>query len=125
MSTGEQQKTTTGEQPVTNGEMKKALTWHDVRTIGTIIISIFLGGVFSFQFLVREAQAQVDAGTRTIERRTTLLENQISEHEVESARVHAEMKDNLKEVQADIRALYKAVMTREPQPRLERDGGTP
>lgn len=119
------EKTPTGEHAVTTNELKRSLTWHDIRTIGTIVVSIFVGGALALQFVSHEARAQADAGLETINKRTSLLERQLAAHEAESQRVHLEMKDNLKEVQADIRALYKAVMTKEPQARLERDGGTP
>lgn len=75
--------------------------------------------------LVDQLKEKVDAGVAPVERRVGELEHALDRHETESARVHAELKGDLAEVQGDIRALYRAVMTGRPQERLEqaRDGG--
>lgn len=125
MTTEQQDKAkTTGEHPVTQQEMKRLFTWHDIRTIGSVVAAIVVGTVSAWQLLIHEARAQSDAGVKPLERQVETLDRQVQAHEAESRRVHSEMKDELNEVQADIRALYKAVMTKEPQPRLENpDGG--
>lgn len=110
----------TGEHPATKAEVSKLLTWHDIRTIGTVVVAIIAGTVTAWQLLISEARAQADAGVLATARRAQDLEERVKRHEIESAEVHSQIKEDLKEVQADIRALYKAVMTREPQERLER-----
>lgn len=86
--------------------------------VGTAIIGLGAGGL---AFLVRQARAE-DAGTQVHE-----LRDQVQRNEADHAQVHLQMKQDTHEVQADIRSLYKAVMTGRPQPRLERpvDGGVP
>ena len=81
--------------------------------------------VYAQNHLVEQLKEKVDAGVAPVERRVGELERAFERHETESARVHLEIKANVAETQADIRALYKAVMTGQKQERLEqpRDGG--
>lgn len=77
-------------------------------------IVVPLGG-FAAWVLGRAEAAGEDAGRK------------LEAHKEESAQAHRQMRDDTHELQMDVRALYKALMTRQPQARLERppDGGEP
>lgn len=107
--------------PVTSDELRKAFRWQDVALVLAILGS-FLGG---YIHLVGEARAQSDAGTAPLKVELADLAARQRRYEDENQRVHGEVRQELHEVQVDIRALYKAVMTGAPQPRLEApaDGG--
>jgi len=77
------------------------------------------------------AQSKLDGGIAPVR-------EELRQHVLEEERRHAaeeqqyrQVKEDLHEVQMDIRALYRAVQTGQPQPRLERplpqpiDGGAP
>ena len=85
-----------------------------VAILGAIVTPI---GGFSV-WLLREAKAQgADAGVRADSVRADF-----ETHKKDSAQAHLQLKDDIHEVQGDIRALYKAVMTGARQERLERNG---
>ena len=76
--------------------------------------------------LAQVVRTEVDAGITATAKQAAELEEKLRRHERESAEVHQAIKADVTEVQRDIRALYKAVMTGQRQERLEvpaKDGG--
>ena len=111
----------TGEQPVTNGFLHSELvTWFRRSFGGSILTAIIAAGgtsLVAWRALAQEARTQADAGVLPVTLKVDDLERRVVRIESQTG-----------EVQADIRALYKAVMTGRPQERLERpapahDGG--
>lgn len=91
------------------------------RSEAKLIIAAALAGMAAFAYgqsrFESKTAEQIDAGIEPVEKRLTIVEQQ-----------QKEQRADIHEVQADIRALYKAVMTGREQPRLERplvapDGG--
>lgn len=109
--------TKTGEHPVTNGELKRALSLNDVKLVA-VAITVAVGTAFgAYRVVLGEAKAQTDAGVQVLERRLTTVEQR---QQQQAADIH--------EVQVDIRALYRTITTGERSARLERppaavDGG--
>lgn len=83
--------------------------------VGLVTAVVVPLGGFAVWVLGRAEAAGADAGRK------------LEEHKSESAQAHRQMREDTHEVQMDVRALYKALMTKKPQPRLERppDGGEP
>ena len=104
-------------------------TLFDVRLLLSIgvgsIISIFVGGWAAYAQVTDIAEKKVDGGTAAMKQQVDDLSKKFDQHQADSGQVHRELKEDLHEVQMDLRALYKAVMTGERQPRLEKpvDGG--
>lgn len=95
----------------------RELNWQGAKlTIAMVVVAV--GTAFgAYRVVLGEALAQTDAGMAPIKQRVDTLEQQ-----------QKELRSDVHEVQTDIRALYKAVMTGRPQERLERpppskDGG--
>ena len=76
-----------------------------------ISLGTLIGG---YNHIISEARAQADAGVQPIDRRVTILEQQ-----------QVQTRQDVHEVQVDIRSLYKAVMTGERQNRLEQPAPIP
>jgi hypothetical protein len=87
--------------------MKSIPTQAIVTILG--IAGVLLG---AYNHVIGEARAQTATVLAPMSERLQIVE---AENKAVKADVH--------EVQADIRALYKAVMTGAPQPRLESDAG--
>lgn len=73
--------------------------------------------------LAQVVRSEVDGGITQTAQQVHVLSERLERHEHESADVHLAIKADMLEVQRDIRALYKAVMTGQRQERLEPDGG--
>jgi hypothetical protein len=113
--------TSTGEQPVTgNGLHDELRRWLGKQFGGSLIAALLAAlavGFGAYKAVAGEAREAADAGIRPVKLEVDDLGRRVSR--VESQTI---------EVQADIRALYKAVMTGRPQERLEHpaprvDGG--
>lgn len=90
----------------------------------TTMLTVVGAAVYAQATLEERVDRRIDSGIAPAVRQVEQLDTEVKRHEAESARVHLEIKDDLHELQADIRALYKAVQTGQPQPRLEtHDGG--
>lgn len=112
---------TTGEQPVTNRTLHGELLAYFRRQLGgnVLVAMIAIGGATfgAWRAVAGEARSQADAGVLPVKLEVEDLSRRVKRVE-----------DQTSEVQADIRALYKAVMTGDRQPRLEQpaprvDGG--
>lgn len=112
---------TTGEQPVTNRTLHgEFISFFRKQFGGNVLALVIIGGgsvVGAWRAVAGEARQQADAGVQPIKLEVDDLSRRVKRVE-----------DQTVEVQADIRALYKAVMTGAPQPRLEQpaprvDGG--
>lgn len=103
---------TTGEQPVTQRTLHGELLGYFRRQLGgnVVVAMIAIGGATfgAWRAVAGEARAQADAGVQPIKLEVDDLSRRVKRIE-----------DQTVEVQADIRALYKAVMTGRPQERLE------
>lgn len=113
--------TPTGEQPVTNGSLHSELLAYFRRQLGgnLVVAALAIGGATlgAWRAVAQEARAQADAGVVPVALRVEDLSRRVERVERQ-----------VPELQADIRALYRAVMTGSPQERLERppaptDGG--
>lgn len=90
----------------------------------TTMVTVIAAAVYAQATVEARVDRRIDAGMAPVLQQMERLDGEVKRHEAESARVHLEIKDDLHELQADIRALYKAVQTGQPQPRLEtHDGG--
>lgn len=130
--------------PVTKADLEK----HEEREVANIhemttsllqrilgreglMLLVFTGVVSFGTFYAVRAFGQtlddrVDAGTGMLAERHQDLEARFTEHVKDSGQAHLQLKQDLHEVQMDIRALYRAVQTGARQERLERpppDGG--
>jgi hypothetical protein len=115
----------TGEHPVTAGELKHVVKIHDARVILSVVATIIGTTVTAWMLVRSEARAEAKVVTHEVTRRLDALESAHKEHLEDSRRVHALTRDDVHEVQTDIRDLYKTITTGRPSPRLERpiDGG--
>lgn len=113
--------TPTGEQPVTNAGLHHELLAYFRKQLGgnLIVAIIAVGGATlgAWKAVAQEARAQADAGVVPVTLKVEDLGRRVERVERQ-----------VPELQADIRALYRAVMTGAPQPRLEQpalpqDGG--
>lgn len=118
------------DQPVTNGELRKAFRWQDA----AIVIAILGGFGSGYLHLISEARAQADAGIATVKTRLDAVEDEQRrvrldvQQKVDEVKADvADVKTQVKEVQGDIRALYRYIQSGKTQPRLETpvDGGQP
>lgn len=95
---------------VTNGELKKQFRWQDAAIVLAILGSFATGYIH----LVETARAEGDASVTPLTKRVDLVEQE-----------QRHLKDDMHEIQVDIRSLYKAWKTGQEQERLEAplDGG--
>jgi hypothetical protein len=103
---------TTAEQPVTNRTLhSEFLAFFRRQFGGNVLALVIVGGsavLGAWRAVAGEARAQADAGVLPVAIKVEDLDRRVKRVE-----------DQTVEVQADIRALYKAVMTGRPQERLE------
>ena len=92
--------------------MAEVFLKHAVVAIGSVVIAVFGAGWAAYAQVDNRVQEKGNALVQPIEARLKIVEGE-----------QAAVKNDVHEVQADIRALYKAVMTGNPQPRLESDAG--
>lgn len=90
--------------------------------------AVVIGGavLYGQHALAQVVRSEVDGGIVQTAKQVQVLGERFERHEKDSADVHAAIKQDMAEVQRDIRALYKAVMTGQRQERLEtlpKDGG--
>jgi hypothetical protein len=112
--------------PVTNEQARRLFSIHDLRTISSLVVAIVVGSVGAWMAVAKEARAAADAGVEHVDLKTDALARELAVHEMASAATHAELRAAIaadaqvaREVQLDIRALYRRIETGEPQPRLE------
>lgn len=115
----------TGEHPATQLEVKTAVTWGAVKMVAAMVVAIFTAGWLGYSTVVHAAESSVDAELVPLKEEVVVIKAQLNRHLDEEAAHHRQQEDQVKEMQADIRALYKAVMTGTRQDRLEKpaDGG--
>jgi len=89
--------------PVSKKDMKRAFRLNEVYTFVIAIVTAAVAVIVGYRVFISEAKAAgVEAAKELVKRVDVIEENQ-------------------KEVRQDVRALYRAVMTKQPQPRLEKD----
>lgn len=100
---------------------------RDAALVVVTLVAVVGLAVYAQSTMDEHLTRKVDAGVVPVARRVDELDAAFKAHAVESQQVHAEIRDDLHELQQDVRALYRAVQTGQPQPRLERpvDGGAP
>ena len=106
------------EDAVTNGDLKRMFKWQDI----AVVLAILGSTVTGYIALVNTAHAQALDGDKPLQAQIDVLASRIDKAEKDAGAIRADMR----EVQADIRLLYKAVMTGAKQERLEHppvDGG--
>lgn len=100
-------------------------------TLGALVAVLAGGGGFA-AWVVGQAQAQTVTTMSSLkeegaqrERRVELVERAVREHVTDEAQARRQTREDVHEVQLDVRALYKYMQTRQPQARLEQppDGG--
>lgn len=116
-TTGERpalQPTVTGEHPATNLEVRTVVTLGVLKNAIVAVVAVFLAGWATYATVTHAAEQTVDAGLVPLRVRVEALEQG-----------QASVREDIGEVQRDIRALYKAVVTGQRQERLEQpvDGG--
>jgi hypothetical protein len=113
----DEKRTTTGEQPVTNGSLHLELLGFFRKQLGgnLVMAALAVGGATlgAWRAVAQEARSQADAGVAPVALRVEDLNRRVESVEKQ-----------VPEIQADIRALYKAVMTGRPQERLEHPAAT-
>jgi uncharacterized oligopeptide transporter (OPT) family protein len=92
----------TAEVPVTKGEMKKAFTLNEIWTVIVAFATAGAALIGGYALFIEKAEA---AGRKAAESVAEEL---------------AKVKADQSETREDMRALYRAVMYRQPQERLER-----
>jgi len=90
----------------------EAILKHAAIAIGSVVIAVFGAGWTALGQVDTRVKERTENAVAPIEARLKIVEGE-----------QAAVKSDVHEVQADIRALYKAVMTGNPQPRLEGDAG--
>jgi cytochrome c-type biogenesis protein CcmH/NrfG len=111
----------TGEHPATRGEMRRAFRINEIFTF-LVASMTAVGAVFgAYKLLLSEARAEADAGVAVHESRIKALEQQVPQ-----------LREEVYQGRLDTQALYKALMERKRQDRLEKpppkptlDGGSP
>lgn len=98
---------------VEKANVTEAILKHAAIAIGSVVVAVFGAGWAAYAQVDNRVQEKGAALVQPLEARLKIVEGET-----------ASVKNDVHEVQADIRALYKAVMTGNPQPRLEGDGGT-
>lgn len=99
------------ESVVTHEDLRRGLRWQEAGIILAILGSFGSGLVT----LEGRARAETDAGVRPIQAQLDAVSARVEKTERDANNLRADVH----EVQADLRSLYKAVMTGERQPRLE------
>lgn len=99
---------------------KRPISWSEIRALGAAAATILAIAFAAYFRVIGDARAEVDAGVHAVQTRLDAVEGRQHSTDDEVRSVKAEVK----ETQADIRALYKAVMTGRRQERLE-DAGSP
>lgn len=87
---------------VTNGDMKKSLRANELFTMVTAIIAAGAALIVGYAVFISKAEAAGEKAAAAV------------------AQDVARVKEDQNEVRQDVRALYRAVMYRQPQERLER-----
>ena len=100
---------------------KRPISWTEIRALGAAAATILALAFAAYFRVIGDARAEVDAGVKAVQTRLDAVEVRQHSTDDEVRSVKAEVK----ETQADIRALYKAVMTGQKQPRLEDAGVSP
>lgn len=106
-------------------------TLSDVRALLVIgvasVVAVFGAGWAAYAQTASVAQAKADEVARPLERRQADLEQQLERHMKDAGDRDRRVQADLHELQLDVRALYRAIQTGAPQPRLEApvDGGAP
>jgi hypothetical protein len=107
----------TRDMPVTRGAMRKAFRINEVFTFLVAALTAIAAVFGAYKLLLNEAAAAGERASGPLIKRVETLEQNDKQRS-----------EDIHEVQTDIRALYKAVMTKQPQERLEKpapakDGG--
>lgn len=117
----------TGEHPVTKADLKHQLNVELVRTLaGSVVVGIAIA-FGAYWAVLAKAEAQTDAGVKVVSDAHASTKERLAEHIRDSGTAHRQMREELHEVQMDIRALYRSIQTGRPSARLEApplaDGG--
>ncbi len=100
---------TTGEYPVTKKELIKQLRLQDMMVIGSIVVTV-VGGVFTGYFkVVHDARAETELVLKPLETRVNTLEQE-----------QKHLREDVHEVQLDLRELYRVIRENRRSPRLEK-----
>lgn len=110
------------------GELMRRLLGREVLMLLAFSLVLVGATLYGTNALAQAVDAHVDAGVAPTARRAEEVSARLEQHLVEDAQAKRQAAADLHEVQADIRALYRAVQTGRPQPRLEKplpslDGG--
>lgn len=113
---GEAPRHDTHELPVTMGTMQKAFRLNEIWTFIVAVATAGAALLGSYTLFIDKAEAAGRKEAETVKEEVRQLREEVQA-----------MKDDNGELKKDVRALYRAVMTRQPQDRLEKpiDGGTP
>lgn len=104
--------------------LTRPVGWKEIRAVivgGALVVTALWS---AYTTVMNNARAEVDGGVRPLVTRVEAVEVRQRSTDDEVRAVKAEVNSLRVETQADLRALYKAVMTGRPQPRLE-DAGSP
>lgn len=110
------------------GELMRRLLGREVLMLLAFSLVLVGATLYGTNALAQAVDNHVDAGVAPTARRAEEVSQRLEQHLLEDAAAKRQATQDLHEVQADIRALYRAVQTGRPQPRLERplpalDGG--
>lgn len=117
--------TSTGEHPVTNREMNRAFNLNDIRVVAAMLV-VAVGTCFTaYKFVIGDARAQTDAGVQVV---ATQLDNYRKSTDASISELKQEMKkmatkEEVKEVQQDIREFYRVWRDDRRSVRLEQPVG--
>ena len=105
----------TSEQAVTNAELKRQFKWQDI----ALVLAILGGFGSGYVHLIGSARAQAQDGVAPLKAEVEILRADLDEHKKDAGENQRQIKAQVFEQSMDIRALYKAIMTGNRQPRLE------
>lgn len=121
-----------GPEPLTNprdaierlrAQARKAARANSLNLGLVVAVCVALGGFSSW--LLSETRAMAQTQTDAVRGRVAALEGGLEAHALDSGQVHRQIKEDLHEVQVDIRALSRQLATGHQPERLRRmpDGG--
>lgn len=117
-------RTTSGEHPVTTGEVRTLLKWSDLKILGGVVVAIFVAGWLSLQAVdVRASQAATRELT-PLTARVTATEQRLDVHIQESREAHAHQARSQERLEIKIDAMLDSQRTGKPPPVIDA-GGAP
>lgn len=92
----------TGEHPVTNGELKREFRWQDLKILGGMVLTIFIGGWATLAAVNAQAETVVQEKTEVIKDRMKVQSDRIDDHVRESGAIHSRQDRMIERTEAKV-----------------------